>query len=71
MSKQSDAKKSQGFRKTPDTCANCVHFTMDVVEVKVSWERAIFTEEKNKRCGKGGFAVGKNNTCDQHKRTDA
>lgn len=64
MSKQSDAKASQGYvaKPIPKTCANCKHLKMEVEEYK-DWMLRIYTKEKNIRCGIGGFAVKKTATC--------
>lgn len=64
MSKQSEAKQAQGYKKNPDTCSNCAHFQSEIVnhtEYYGDW-----IKEKNKRCSVGGFAVGKNSTCNIH-----
>lgn len=68
MSKQSDAKKAQNYRKTPDTCVTCTHFERQVVEVTTDmWGCPYtYTKEKNPRCKLGGFAVTKGATCDRH-----
>lgn len=68
MSKQSEAKKEQGYRETPDTCSNCAHYSSKMVEksyqgfIKVE----TWTEEKEKKCQLGSFAVKKTATCDKH-----
>ncbi len=63
MSKQSDAKKAQGYdeRINLKTCGNCYYFTSD------KYERIFYPEEKNLRCGIGEFAVKKSRTCDRWK----
>lgn len=33
MSKQSEAKAEQNYRKTPDTCSNCGNFSSELVPV--------------------------------------
>lgn len=66
MSKQSEAKKDQNYRETPDTCSNCSHYESQTVEK--SYGAASWTEEKGKRCSIGGFAVKKTATCDRHVR---
>lgn len=67
MSKQSEAKALQGWRKTPDTCNRCSHFKSDII--KKNYEAfggmQTWTEEKNLRCTLGGFKTGKTNTCDR------
>lgn len=68
MSKQSEAKEKQNYRSKPDTCGNCAHFT-STRETKLSpWDGTEWIEEKNLRCGLGGFKVGKSGTCDEHQR---
>ena len=64
MSKQADAKKQQGWRKTPRTCANCKSFTSKVEQVKSEWSNHFWVKESELRCTVGGFKVGKRNTCD-------
>jgi hypothetical protein len=67
MSKVSEAKAAQGWRKKPDTCADCRHFTLDQVEKRYdAWNGPhVWTVEKNLRCSLGGFKTGKTNTCDR------
>ncbi len=60
MSKQSEAKKQQGYRTKPDTCSNCAHYASKI-EVHSYWQ-----VESEKRCGLGGFAVNKTGTCNEH-----
>lgn len=66
MSKQSDAKINQGFRKSPDTCSNCAHFTLTKTEEKRKYGYGNITVENNLRCSIGEFKVNKTNTCDYH-----
>lgn len=68
MSKQSEAKKEQNYRESPDSCANCAYYESQVVEnVCDSWNgRTVWLEEKAKRCSLGGFAVKKMAMCDRH-----
>jgi hypothetical protein len=63
MSKQSEAKKRQGYVKksVPQVCMNCKQFISD--KVPYSYNPAIL-KEVNKRCVIGGFAVMKTATCD-------
>lgn len=63
MSKQSDAKESQGYTRTPASCGSCECFTSE--KTKTDWGYMI---EKNMRCTKGGFAVKKTATCNEFKR---
>lgn len=67
MSKQSDAKKAQNYRKELNRCGNCKNFTRDVITRVYNEGRTnqvILEEDKNKRCLKGGFAVMVNSVCD-------
>jgi hypothetical protein len=65
MSKQSDAKKAQGYvrKHKPMYCMNCAHFQSETTTVPGAFGDS-FSVEKNKRCGLGGFAVSKQGTCD-------
>jgi hypothetical protein len=65
MSKQSEAKAAQGYvaKAVPRTCANCAKFLSDKVQKTSEWMKTTWVEEKNLRCGIGGFAVKKNGTC--------
>lgn len=64
MSKQSEAKIAQNYRTTSDTCSNCVHYRSELVQR--SYGFTAWADEKNKRCGLGGFAVHKTAVCDRH-----
>lgn len=69
MSKQSEAKLAQGYRTRPSTCSNCKHLQFDVIEKSYThWNGKVETwpQEKKHRCAVGGFAVGKNSTCNIH-----
>lgn len=61
-------KIEQGFRKKPDCCANCQHFTKEVAQKEYkAWDGLrTWTEDKKMRCSRGGFAVGKSNVCNEH-----
>jgi hypothetical protein len=65
MSKQSEAKEAQNYRKQPMCCQCCAHFSMDRVKVKKTWLTNPVLEDKNLRCGVGGFAVQKTASCDR------
>lgn len=67
MSKQSEAKAAQNYRRTPDTCGNCANYSSETVKHKASfsWSND-YTTEKNMRCLVGGFKVHKTATCDLH-----
>ena len=69
MSKQSQAKQDQGYRKKPDTCSNCMHFQCDTIEKSYTgWSGDVetWTKDKSLRCSVGNFAVAKNSTCRIH-----
>lgn len=79
MSKQSEAKQSQGYRTEQRNCGNCMHRSCE--KVLPPWmERSnangvgsnitFFTVERHgleqrQRCGLGGFAIRKTATCDR------
>lgn len=67
MSKQSEAKKQQKYNPKPDPadCAHCEHFTSEQVGNK-GYGGKMYYQEKNMRCGIGGFAVKKRGTCANH-----
>lgn len=73
MSKQSEAKAAQNYRKTPNTCSNCAHYECKVVEKTYNhWSgMSIWEEQRCKTCSLGGFAVLKTATCDSHSMRDA
>ncbi len=60
MSKQSEAKKTQNYRKELNRCGNCKNFISEKIINEWGYE-----ELKNKRCSIGGFAVMVNSTCDK------
>ena len=67
MSKQSEAKKAQGYRRASErTCSNCAHYTSKTELVK-RWEGDTrpWGKESMKRCKLGGFAVTKTAVCEQ------
>ena len=68
MSKQSEAKKQQGYvnKAIPRTCCNCVYFRMEVEDTQTAWGAA-YQKEKNLHCFVGGFAVKKMATCNAFK----
>lgn len=69
MSKQSEAKLAQGYRKKPDTCSNCKHLLFRVTQKTYEqWDGTVLTwnEQKNIRCAVGNFAVNKTSTCRIH-----
>ena len=64
MSKQSEAKAAQDYDPNPvqRMCSNCKNFTSEKTE-RTGVFGGIYVEEKEKRCGIGGFAVKKTATC--------
>jgi hypothetical protein len=66
-SKQQQEKDKQGYeaRPTPRVCVNCFHFKFDRVQtIEPSlWSKNGYWEDKNLRCGIGGFSVKKMATC--------
>jgi hypothetical protein len=70
MSKQSEAKAAQCYRRELDKCENCEHFKFDVHEEKSTWSDQIWRTEKNLRCEIGGFKVHKTAVCDRFERKD-
>lgn len=69
MSKQSEAKEKQGYtpKAIPQTCQNCSQFLFDRVQTQqpTAHNPAGYWEDKNQRCGIGGFAVKKMGTCNE------
>lgn len=67
MSKQSDAKREQGYapKVTPATCGNCRHYESTITEHQ-DYMLVITVTESNQRCGLGGFAVKKLGWCRMH-----
>jgi hypothetical protein len=66
MSKQSEAKESQGYTRTLKMCSNCAWYESDLTPVE-NWAGQVYHDEKNIRCGLGGFKVHKTATCSRHK----
>jgi len=62
MSKQSDAKKRQGYspKAAQRVCMTCCYFQSDLEE-----QTNGYMMEKNLRCGLGGFAVKKMGLCNE------
>ena len=56
-------KDEQGYTKEPACCKNCSKFLSQMVDRKSSWSYTVITEEKNKRCGIGGFKVNSTGWC--------
>lgn len=63
MSKQSQAKQIQGYleKPLPRTCMNCREYASDLITRTHAYGQ--WTDEKNKRCTLGKFAVRKTATC--------
>ena len=75
MSKLDDIKINQGYTTTPKNCGNCKSYTSKFEYpgwVKTSEDKKQFDEngyfknEKEIRCGQGGFKVKKTAVCDLH-----
>ncbi|MEN7527952.1 hypothetical protein [Cupriavidus sp. DL-D2] len=74
QSPQALAKLEQGFRKTPDSCENCKHFSKRVEEKSYkSWNGRVmhWTVDKSLRCNVGDFATLKRATCNKHELVTA
>lgn len=69
MSKISVLKEELGYNPKPDprVCKTCAHFKSDIVTKEAYGGK--WTEEKNLRCGIGGFAVKKMASCDKWERS--
>lgn len=71
MSKQSDAKKNQGYRSAAaQQCANCAHYTSRRVNKTNLWGYP-YVKETARRCEIGGFAVKRTAICDLWRSRDA
>jgi hypothetical protein len=66
MSKQSEAKEKQGFRKDAPCCQNCKHFVSKIERIKSRWSSKMFDKESELRCGIGNFKTFKRSWCNQH-----
>ena len=64
MSKQSEAKESQGFSKESPKCSNCKYFSSEKFEEETKW--GIYQREQNVKCSLGNFKIGKSNWCKKH-----
>lgn len=56
MSKQSEAKAAQGYRKEAACCKTCTNYRSDMVPMH-RWPEDSYVAEKNRRCSLGGFAT--------------
>lgn len=73
MSKQAEAKERQQYtpKAIPQTCGNCLHRKFERVNVNAGYmERnpgnalcKPYWQDKDQRCGIGGFAVKKMGAC--------
>lgn len=63
-SKQQQAKERQGYEIAPvlPVCSTCQHYTSRMVSETTSWGQT-FEQEKDLRCGIGGFAIKKTASC--------
>lgn len=62
MSKQSEAKKSQGYKMTSSiSCRNCKRLQFD--RSTTTWGGVEYHNDTNLRCIVGEFAVKKTGTC--------
>lgn len=71
MSKVSEAKAAQGWRKKPDTCVECSYFTVDCEERRIHPQARPYVIERNLRCSLGGFKTGKTSICDRFEQKAA
>lgn len=71
MSKQSKAKEIQGYvpKPVPNVCMNCSYFRSEV-SIRTGYFGGEYTDEKNMRCGLGGFAVKKKGTCNEWRKIE-
>ena len=75
MSKQSEAKQAQGYEQKPviPVCMNCKNHEEKATGIYSLVRKQCFfewSEEKEDRCGIGGFAVKKMGTCKLYERKD-
>lgn len=57
-------KAEQGWTMNAPKCANCVHYSSDIVEVIQQFGG--YLTEKNIRCILGGFSTKKSAWCKKH-----
>jgi len=65
MSKQSEAKINQNYRKEYNSCGNCQNYTFERTETKSKYTEQVIVDIKNKRCELGGFSVNVSAVCDK------
>lgn len=65
MSKQSEAKKWQGYIESPEQkkCSTCRYYNFDTIKVN-RWNGTTYEVKKGMRCLIGDFAVKANAICD-------
>ena len=63
-SKQQQAKERQGYEITPvlPVCSTCQHYTSRIERGENFWGHGV-EQEKDLRCGIGGFAIKKTASC--------
>jgi len=67
MSKQSEAKETQGWKKKSPTCSQCIFFTsIEKREVSSYGGTGTFITDTNLRCKRGNFKTGKSSWCIFH-----
>ncbi len=64
MSRQSEAKNRQEWRKKGPTCADCVGFRSEFKNIDSGYE--IYTKEFNLHCAVGEFTTGKSSWCKEY-----
>lgn len=67
--KVQQAKDEQGYVKSPRSCGTCTHYKFEAVHKNTEYH-GIIVEEKNKRCGIGGFAVQVSSSCHKYERKE-
>ena len=66
MSKKSEAKERQGWRKKGPTCGNCQLFNWKDKTVDYGPAYGLYVLEINLRCKRGEFKTGKSSWCQCH-----
>jgi len=67
MSKQSEAKRNQGYVEKPELkqCNTCHYFTC-VEEEHKDWSGEVYTLRKSIKCSFGNFAVKNKSICNEY-----
>lgn len=65
ISPQAQAKLDQGYTRTPHTCAQCEHYSSEIIVKKSNWGGPPHNIEANLRCGVGKFKIHKTAHCNQ------